>query len=287
MSVRERRIETRDGVRLRVEDRNQEAPGTPLLLLHGFTGSVEAWGEALLRRLADQRRVVAVDLPGHGGSDAPEEPERYRLARVLDDLEELLSELTVPRAVWVGYSMGGRVALGAAVLRPARVAALVLESTTPGLAEPLERRARRMADEALARRIETGGPRGMEAFVDDWMELPLFASQRRLPPHVLEAERFRRMGGSPVGLAGTLRGLGTGRQPSFWSELERVEVPALVLTGSLDGKYEGIGDAMASALPGAVRRSVEGAGHTVHLERPDRWLDEVRSFLTTLEEAGR
>jgi len=280
MTAREHRIDLRDGLALRVQERGAEVGGPPALLLHGFTGSVEAWGEPLLDRLAaDGRRVLAVDLPGHGRSGVPADPARCAMEAQLDDLEEALDTLGVGRAAWVGYSMGARLALGAAVLRPGRVAALVLESGSPGLATEPERRKRREADEALAARLEADDPDALARFVDDWMALPLFETQRRLPAEVLARERRRRLGNDPLGLAASLRVFGTGSQPSLWDRLDEVRAPTLLLTGALDAKFEALADRMASRIPQAVRATVPGAGHAVHLERPDAWVERVTGFL--------
>lgn len=276
MDVRERRIPVRDGVRIRVEDRGTRRPGVPLILLHGFTGSVEAWGETLLDALASTRRVVALDIVGHGGSDRPDPFDRYGLAEVVADVRDVMDVLEIDRAVWLGYSMGGRVALGGAFYCPDRIGGLVLESASPGLRTEEERRQRRASDDALAVGLEEGG---IERFVQAWMELPLFESQQRLPEATLEVERQRRLAGHPSGLARSLRGLGTGAQPSFWDRLPEVVVPVLVLTGELDEKFGPIGDRMVERLPDGERRSVPGAGHAVHLERPGAWMAAVLSFL--------
>ncbi|MDP2529788.1 MAG: 2-succinyl-6-hydroxy-2,4-cyclohexadiene-1-carboxylate synthase [Candidatus Palauibacterales bacterium] len=283
-TARAHRIALRDGFHVRLSERGGDGTALPVVLLHGFTGSVEAWGEELVEGLvATGRRVVAVDLLGHGGSDVPAEPSRYAMERQIADLEEVLDELGVERAAWVGYSMGARLALGRAVLQPERVAALVLESGSPGLATGPERRARRAADEALAARLEDAGPEAMARFVDDWMARPLFDTQRRLPDEVRRRERRRRLDAHPRGLAGTLRGFGTGAQPSLWERLDEVEPPALLLTGRLDAKFEAIADRMAARMSASVRASVPDAGHAVHLERPEAWLARVSAFLA---EAG-
>ncbi len=284
MNSRERRIALRDGLSVRVVERLTDGTALPVLLLHGFTGSVGAWGEELLEGIAATgRRVVAVDLLGHGRSDVPAEPSRYAMERQLDDLEEVLDALGLERAVWAGYSMGARLALGGAVLRPRRVAALVLESGSPGLATGPERRARRAADEALAARLEEAEPEAMTRFVDEWMEQPLFETQRRLPADVRKRQRRRRLAAHPRGLAGALRGLGTGAQPSLWERLPEVEVPALLLTGRLDVNFEAVADRMAERMSAPVRASVPDAGHAVHLERPRSWLARVKAFLAEAE----
>lgn len=259
----------RDGLRLGFEERGA---GDPLLLIHGFTGSTEAWGEEILDALAARHRVLAVDLVGHGGSSRPHDPGRYTLDEVLGDLLELLDAAGVERARWVGYSMGGRVALGGAVLHPERVGGLVLESASPGLATEEERAERREADEALARRLED---EGIETFVERWMALPLFRTQRSLPAETRARERERRFRNDPRALAACLRGLGTGRQPSFWDRLGEVRAPTLLLAGGEDEKFTRLARAMGKAIPEARVHVVRGAGHTVHLEAPEAWLDAV------------
>ena len=237
----------------------------------------------LLDALSAHARVLAVDLPGHGGSATPEDPGAYRLEGVVRRVLEVLERAGVERADWIGYSMGGRVALGAAVLHPRQVRRLVLESASPGLAAAADRDRRRQQDEGLARRLEA---RGIEPFVDFWMDQPLFATQRRLAPEVRERERARRLAQDPRGLARVLRGLGTGSQPSFWGELSRVEVPTLLITGSEDGKFEKLAGRMMEEMPRAVHRPVRGVGHTVHLEAPERWLEVVVPFLRARESSG-
>jgi 2-succinyl-6-hydroxy-2,4-cyclohexadiene-1-carboxylate synthase len=261
---------------LHVEERGP-ADGPPTLLLHGFTGTADAWGETILAGLARHVRVLAVDLPGHGhSSPGGTEPETYRVPRIVDVLLQLLDDRGIESADWVGYSMGGRIALAAAATAPGRTRRLVLESASPGLETEGERRERRRRDEALARRIET---RGMAWFVDHWMALPLFATQRRLPPAVLAEARQRRLQHDPERLAAVLRGGGTGAQPSYWSALAGVEAPTLILTGGLDRKYVRLARRMQAALPSGLHRSIPDVGHTVHLEAPERWLDEVAAFL--------
>ncbi len=265
-------VTLRDGLRLHVR---VQGSGEPILLLHGFTGSIEAWGRELLDGLAKAHQVIAVDLMGHGESDASSDPERYRMEEVLRDITQVLDAMAVEEARWLGYSMGGRISVAAAVLRPSRVSALVLESGSPGLANDRERRARRRADEALAEGIQRGG---MEAFVDHWMGLPLFATQGKLPPRAREENRARRLKNRPEAMAACLRGLGTGAQPSFWEALPEIKVPTLILAGEEDPKFSEIALRMADQMPNAQLRLIPRAGHTIHLENPFAWLAAVRTF---------
>ncbi len=132
----------------------------------------------------------------------------------------------------------------------------MLESASPGLEREEERAARRAADARLVARLEA---EGIEAFVAHWERLPLFASQRSLSASILDAQRRRRLRNDPGSLAASLRGLGTGALPSFWKDLPSLRIPTLVLAGEL--------------------KVVPGAGHNVHLERPDAWIEAVITFL--------
>jgi 2-succinyl-6-hydroxy-2,4-cyclohexadiene-1-carboxylate synthase len=252
----------------------QAGDGEPLLLLHGFTGSARNWRG--LEAFGERFRTIAVDLLGHGASDSPADPARYDMAACVGDLAAVLVQLGIQRANVLGYSLGGRVALHLAAAHPERVGRLVLESASPGLMTEAERRARRADDEALALRLERDG---LEAFVDGWERLPLFASQARLPAAVRAGLRAQRLRNNPPGLANSLRGLGTGAQPSLWERLPEIHTPTLLLAGALDEKFAAIARAMAERLPEATLFIVPEAGHTIHLEQPDAFAQRVTEFL--------
>ncbi|MEQ9570374.1 MAG: 2-succinyl-6-hydroxy-2,4-cyclohexadiene-1-carboxylate synthase [Longimicrobiales bacterium] len=269
------RVEVEPGLELRVELHGRRSDGVPLVLVHGFMGSAAAWGD-LPRRLARRRPVVVPELPGHGGSDRPRDPEVYAVPRIASMLARTAEALDGVGADWLGYSMGGRIVLAGAAeghLRPRR---LVVESTSPGLSDDDARAARRELDESRAAALLADG---IEPFVDAWLALPLFATQRRLAPAVRARERIRRLGADPAALAACLRGGGTGSQPSYWPALAALDVPVLLLTGGADRKFVDLADAMAARMPRARRVTVPGAGHAVHLERADAWLEAVEAFL--------
>lgn len=255
----------------------------PLLLLHGFTGAAASWNE-LLPALGARRRALALSLPGHGCSDAPDDPSRYAAARVAEDVVEVVEALGIARVALLGYSMGARVALHVALAAPERIGALVLESGSPGIADAEERAGRRAADEALAADIET---HGVEAFVDRWERLPLWGSQRQLSPAAREGLRAQRLAGSACGLANALRGLGAGATLPLYERLgELARIPTLLICGSLDEKYVRLAREMNGALPRSTVRVVQGAGHAVHLERPRELLGAVNEFLKEVESAA-
>ncbi len=249
--------------------------GPPLVLLHGFTGCAANW-RSHMALFAKRFQTVAIDLLGHGDSDSPTDSERYRMERCAEDLLAVFDQLGLPRVNLLGYSMGGRVALHVAAAHPERLAALILESASPGLADPAERRARVASDEALASRIER---EGLEAFVNDWEWLPLFASQSRLPMSARDGLRAQRLRNNPRGLANSLRSLGTGAQIPLWDRLPELQTPTLLIAGVLDQKFAAIAGSMAEALPKARLALVSEAGHTVHFEQPEVFDKLVLEFL--------
>lgn len=265
--------------RLTVNDVNYnvqvQGSGIPLVMLHGFTGSHANWDD-LAAQLSGAYTVITIDLLGHGKSDAPEDPERYRMERVAADLAKLFQALTACPVNLLGYSMGGRLALYMARHYPELVRSLVLESASPGLADPRARQDRRASDAQLAARIEAGGIPG---FVDYWENIPLFASQRTLPADVRDTLRTNRLDNRPAGLANSLRGMGTGQQPSLWDELALIRQPTLLMAGALDEKFVGIAHRMTERMPHGRRHIVPNVGHTVHLEAPQAFLMQVMMFV--------
>ena len=250
--------------------------GEPLMLFHGFTGSGAQWAPQV-EAFAERFRTVAVDLLGHGHSDAPADPERYCMERCVKDLHTLLDALGVERACWLGYSMGARVALAFALTHPGRVRALVLEGVTPGIEDAFLRRQRIADDEALAQRIERDG---VERFVDDWMQQPLFASQARLGKAFLAAARAARCANSAVGLANSLRGMGTGAQEPLWVRLPTLTPPTLLVVGDEDMKFRAVAENMVLRTPRATIAIIPQAGHAAHLENARAFNARVLRFLT-------
>jgi 2-succinyl-6-hydroxy-2,4-cyclohexadiene-1-carboxylate synthase len=213
-----------------------------VVLIPGFTQTSSSW-DAVRAALPERFEIRATDVPIGHDFDAT--------AAALGDAGG--------HAVYVGYSMGGRLALRLAVDRPELVEGLVLVSASPGLADSREREARRSADDALAAEIENIG---VDAFLDRWLAQPLFAGVPADAPGLAERRAF-----SAPDLATVLRRLGTGVQESLWNRLEQLRMPVLLVTGTGDAKFERIAVAMNERIATASHVWIEG-GHALPLEAP-------------------
>ena len=169
--------------------------GDVSIVLHGFAGS-----SAEMRDLAARLpgRKLLPDLPGHGSAATFRDPASYRLKAVVESLVGLLDDEPVERADVVGYSMGGRVALGMAALAPHRIRSVVAIGARAGIVDTEERAARRADDETLAAAIEE---HGADWFAEEWVDRPLYDTQRRLGPAHIEQVLERRRDVDPTGLA--------------------------------------------------------------------------------------
>lgn len=245
----------------------QEGSGQPTwLLLHGFMGSHADFGQ-VTAGLPGQ--VLTVDLLGHGQTTASHDPWDYDMAQQAADLAAILAQLEINHINLVGYSMGGRLALGFALNYPELVGKLFLESSTAGIADNHQRQQRVEKDELQARQLER---EPFTKFIDHWEKLPLFASQRQLPEEQQAAIRAQRLAQDPLALAASLRGMGTGAMPNFWDRLGGLTCPTTLIAGELDQKFQRITAKMADLIPNVKRVVVTGAGHNVHQERPAAYL---------------
>jgi 2-succinyl-6-hydroxy-2,4-cyclohexadiene-1-carboxylate synthase len=247
---------------LHVERRGE---GPVLVLVHGFTQTGRSWG-ALADALAADHEVVLPDAPGHAGS-----------SEVRADLvagAQLLVDAVGGPATFVGYSMGARFCLHAALQHPAAVRGLVLVGGTAGLDDPGERAARVEQDRATAERLEA---EGLDRFLEGWLAQPLFAG---LPRQQAGLEERRR--NTVAGLRSSLELAGTGAQAPLWDRLGSLTAPVLAVAGADDTKFAGLAERMVSAIgPSATLGLVTGAGHAAHLEQPEAFLRLLRGWLST------
>ena len=170
----------------------------------------------------------------------------------------------------VGYSMGGRIVLHAALAEPDRWPALVLVGVNAGIEDP---DARRAADKELAAWIEA---HTIEDVVERWEAQPVFATQSE---ELRAAQRPGRLSHDPAELAEDLRRFGQGAMPPVWERLGEMGVPVLLLAGELDEPYVAATRRMATLMRAAVQRTVPACGHAPQLEDPDAVSAALRDFL--------
>jgi 2-succinyl-6-hydroxy-2,4-cyclohexadiene-1-carboxylate synthase len=224
-----------------------------VVLVPGFTQTAASWRgvSQVLRASCD---VVALNVP----------------TRATFATTALAIGAQGKRAVYAGYSMGGRLALRLALDRPELVTALVLVSSTAGIADEAARAERVASDEALAASIERDG---VEPFLERWLAQPMFATVPPDAPGLSE-----RRGLSARYLAHCLRVLGAGAMEPMWDRLPELQMPVALVTGRADAKYEKLALAMRERMRGEVVHECLDGGHALALEQPAALGGVIASF---------
>ena len=123
-------LTVRDGLRLHYRDYPGSADRPPLLCLHGLTRNARDFAE-FAERYSPRFRVIALEFRGRGGSDYDPQPMRYTPLTYAADVIELLDQLGIPQAIFVGTSLGGLVTMTVAAMAPGRIAASILNDIGP------------------------------------------------------------------------------------------------------------------------------------------------------------
>lgn len=255
----------RTGDGCRIAYRIDGAPRKPVLVLSNSIGTDMRMWEGDVPRLADHFRVVRYDARGHGASDAP--LGAYSVARLGRDVVELLDELGIERAHFLGLSLGGIVGQWLGIHVPERIDRLVLSNTSSYLG-PATQWDERIASVLQAPdMVETA-----ETFLRNWF-----------PARMLEArdprvEPFRAMllATSRDGLAGSYAAV---RDMDFRRTIALIDRPTLVIAGQLDTVTAAShGAAIARTIPGA-KLMILPAVHLSNVEYPAELSGAVLDFL--------
>jgi 2-succinyl-6-hydroxy-2,4-cyclohexadiene-1-carboxylate synthase len=243
--------------------------GPALVCLHGFLGTGSDWlpfAEEILRLRPDVQ-ILLPDLPGHGESVSIP-PENF-----VECLVATLDSAAIPHAALAGYSLGGRLALSAALSRPDRFPVFLGISTTAGIDSPEERKSRREADAQLAMRLRQDS---FESFLHDWWNLPIFDSPKKKSPAEFLASRMTQ---NPAVLAEVLEKWSPGVLPSLWNELPAYPGNALLFAGEADSKYSLLALRMAESFRSAKNQILPACGHRLLEEAPLELAHAVADFL--------
>jgi len=233
----------RGGVRISYDVHGAADSGKlPLLLTHGFGASAEMWAPNAAA-LSTDRRLITLDLRGHGRSDSPPDQAEYTQAACLDDIGALLDECGAERAIIGGLSLGGYLSLAFWLNHPERVAALILCDTGPGFRN----------DEAR----------------QNWNDRALAT-----------AARYERH--SELGLARAARGMLTQHDGRVIDALPAVDVPVLVVVGADDKPFLGAADYVTAKVQQAELVVIPDAGHSCNLDQPELFNAQVSAFLARM-----
>jgi 2-succinyl-6-hydroxy-2,4-cyclohexadiene-1-carboxylate synthase len=252
---------------------------TPILFLHGFTGSAEDW-KFIFPSLNQKYFPIAIDLPGHGKTKLPNKIEYYSTEGYVNIVQTVIDYFNISELIIVGYSMGGRTALSFANKNPRIVKALILESSTAGIENKAERELRIKTDSDIAKKILNNG---MEYFVQYWLDLPFFRSLKSLDEASYSKLIKQKKQNSEEGLSNSLLGFSTGKMPNLWEQLNELNNQVLLIAGSLDRKYVRLNKKMNRLFPNSELKTIEDCGHNTHLENKREFTILVNKFLNNLE----
>jgi pimeloyl-ACP methyl ester carboxylesterase len=279
MSVKESVVRSRDGLALFVRDYAPVGPvtGSPVLCLHGLTRNSKDFALVCARVAALGRRAIAMDVRGRGRSDWDANPERYNPLIYAGDALAVLDHLAIPRAVWLGTSMGGLITMMAAASAPERIAGAILNDVGPemdpaGITRILGYAGKSVgpfeswADAARALEAVQGVAFPGRASIF-WLDYAQRCFRQRADGR-LEADY------DPA----IARSLNPGApMPDLWPLFEALRpIPAMVVRGALsDLLSRPIVMRMQARKPNLEAVEVPGEGHAPTLEEASAWLPIV------------
>lgn len=249
-----------------------------VFLLHGFTGSSNDWSE-IIPNLRKNFSYVAIDLIGHGQSDAPDELEHYKTPSIIAQLDDIFRHFTKDRFILMGYSMGGRAALSYATTYHENLLGLILESTSAGIGDEKLRKERILHDKQIVEIIEK---KSIEEFFKFWMSQNLFVTLNAIPAEKLLKAKAAKLENNKLGLINSLRGFGTGVMPPLHDKLNSIKCKTLLITGELDYKFSKINQEMKKRIINSRHEIVKDSGHIVHFEKPEEFVNVINEFLNEL-----
>jgi len=253
------------------------APGDAALrtyvLLHAFPLGANMW-EPQMRAIPNGWRLITPDLRGFGGSTEVDPVGTQSIGDYADDVVDLLSELSVERAVIGGCSMGGYAAFALLQSKPELIEALVLADTRATADSP-EARANRRSMLAL---VDREGPQGV---AKDMMPKLLGPTTREINQTAEATVRRLIKQQSPVAIRGAIHRMMD--RPDSTPLLATIAVPTLVVVGEED-ELTPVADSerLAQAITGSKLVKIPGAGHLSNLEQPDAFNHALSAFLLGL-----
>lgn len=246
-----------NGIHINYEEHGSHY-GTPILLTHAYAATLQMWRpqfEAL-----KEYRIIAWDMRGHGGTDSPPTQDDYTEKLTVEDMAALLKHLGIKEAVIGGLSLGGYITLEFQLAHPEMTRALILCNTGPGYRKDDARAGWNDFSINYAKRFEEKGLDGIGRGIE-----------------IDETRQYQR---SAQGLAFAGRGILTQRDAKVMENLEKIDIPTLLVLGADDARYKGGMEYLSTKIPNAKLVVVEEAGHAVNLYQPAAFNAAVSAFLT-------
>jgi 3-oxoadipate enol-lactonase len=246
--------------------------GPAILMLHGFLCDSGLFFHQTKALLMAGYKVIAIDLRGHGLSGACLAP--FTLYDLVEDAIAVLDAEAVPEAVWLGLSMGGFVAMRAALRKPGRVRALVLLDTEAGG----QTARKKVQDLALKFALKTLGPRvAVPAILAGMLGKTTMTSQPALVEEYRQKFLAMRVGSICLSIDAVTR------RDDLIARLGDLLQPTLVLVGEEDRPLPvEVARLISNGIPGATLEVIECAGHLSAIERPMAVNDSILAFLKRL-----
>lgn len=236
-----------------------EGAGAPLVLHHGYSGSLRNWYQnGYVAALQDRYQLILVDARGHGQSDAPHDVAAYALGTRVRDVVLILDALGIERTLYCGFSMGGNVGYGVLTSQPERVAGAALLAADPFPYDTTE----------WNRIIDILDQGGMEAYA-----AATLSGDRG--PHSAE-DRAATLAMDPRALIASK--MDTRDWPGVADAFGAVRVPTLLIGGDADAMHSKIASAAASNASSQMV-TLSGIDHLATLRRGDLTLPHVQPFL--------
>ncbi len=254
--------------------------GVPLVFVHEFAGDAQSW-RPQVSFFARRYRTIAFNARGYPPSDVPEDPAAYSQEQAVEDIRGVLDHLGIAKAHVCGLSMGGYATLHFGLTYPERALSLVVAGAGYGSAD---REKFKQDSAVVVKRFDEGMP-AVAAF---YAKGPTRVQLMDKDPLGWQEFRDHLAAGSARGHALTMQGVQMQRPSIFdlGERMERLEVPALIVTGDEDEACLEPGIFMKRKIPASGLLVIPKSGHTINLEEPEAFNRAVLDFLTAVD-AGR
>ena len=254
--------------------------GEPILFIHEYAGDHRSWA-GQVAHFSPRYRCITYAARGYPPSEVPRDVEAYSQAHAVEDAVAVLDAAHVERAHVVGLSMGGFAALHLVLRHPGRVISCVAAGVGYG-AQPERQEQFRRESMAIAEAIERDG---MAKFAEGYAVGPARVQLQNKRPDAWREFAAALAGHNPIGAANTMRGV-QGTRPSLYAltdELRAVRTPLLILAGDEDEGSLEPSLMLKRTIPTAGLAVLPRTGHTLNLEEPERFNENVERFIDAVK----